>query len=135
MIMEIPQKKDIVSREDIETLVDSFYKKVIKDDTIGYFFNKVVKLDWEKHIPIMYDFWETTLFHQAIYKGNPMKIHVDLHAQEPLKKVHFDQWLSIFNETVDELFQGEKANLAKTRALSIATIMQIKIHQDSGKKI
>jgi len=131
--MEIPQKKDIISREDIETLIDSFYKKVIKDDTIGYFFNEVVKLDWEKHIPIMYDFWETTLFHSAIYKGNPMKIHVDLHAKVPLKKAHFDQWLSMFNETVDELYYGEKANLAKTRALSIATVMQIKIHQTSEK--
>ncbi len=131
--MEIPQKKDIISREDIETLIDSFYKKVIKDDTIGYFFNEVVKLDWEKHIPIMYDFWETTLFHSAIYKGNPMKIHVDLHNKVPLKKAHFDQWLSMFNETVDELYYGEKANLAKTRALSIATVMQIKIHQTSEK--
>lgn len=127
------RKKDIEGRQDIEKLVDSFYQKVIKDDTIGYIFNDVVKLDWEKHIPIMYDFWETTLFHQAIYKGNPMKIHVDLNAKEPLKKDHFDQWLAMFNETVDELFHGEKASLAKTRALSIATVMQIKIHQNPGK--
>jgi hemoglobin len=125
------QKKDIENRKDIETLVDSFYQKVIKDRTIGYIFNEVVKLDWEKHIPTMYDFWETTLFHRAIYKGNPMRIHVDLHAKETLKKAHFDQWLLLFNETVDELFQGEKSNLAKTRALSIATVMQIKIHQNS----
>ena len=76
--MEIPQKKDIISREDIETLVDSFYKKVIKDDTIGYFFNKIVKLDWEKHIPIMYDFWETTLFHQDVFPYNLEELkHVD----------------------------------------------------------
>ena len=127
------RKKDIEGRQDIEKLVDSFYQKVIKDDTIGYIFNDVVKLDWEKHIPIMYDFWETTLFHQAIYKGNPMKIHVDLNAKETLKKDHFDQWLAMFNETVDELFHGEKASLAKTRALSIATVMQIKIHQNPGK--
>lgn len=125
------QKKDIENRKDIEMLVDAFYTKVIKDETIGYIFNEVVKLDWEKHIPIMYDFWETTLFHKAIYKGNPMKIHVDLNVKEQLKKVHFDQWLTLFNETVDELFDGEKAILAKTRALSIATIMQIKIHQAS----
>ena len=125
------QKKDIENRKDIEMLVDAFYTKVIKDETIGYIFNEVVKLDWEKHIPIMYDFWETTLFHKAIYKGNPMKIHVDLNVKEQLKKAHFDQWLALFNETVDELFDGEMANLAKTRALSIATIMQIKIHQAS----
>ena len=79
----------------------------------------------------MYDFWETTLFHKAIYKGNPMKVHLDLNIKIPLNKRHFDQWLWMFNETVDELFYGEKADLAKTRALSIATVMQIKIHQSS----
>jgi hemoglobin len=129
--MIMPQKKDIESRKDIELLVDTFYKKALKDEIIGYIFNEVAKIDLAKHMPTMYNFWETTLFHKASYKGNPMKIHVDLHAKEPLKKEHFDQWLSMFSETVNELFHGEKAELAKTRALSIATVMQIKIHQAS----
>ncbi len=124
--------KDLENREDIELLVDTFYKKVLKDDTIGYIFNDVVKVNWEKHMPLMYDFWETTLFHKNVYKGNPMKVHIDLHAKEPLKKVHFDKWLTMFKSTIDELFHGEKAELAKTRALSIATIMQVKIYQASN---
>ena len=49
--------------------------------------------------------------------------------KEALKKQHFDRWLLLFNETVNKLFVGNKAELAKTRALSIATIMQVKIHQ------
>ena len=126
------QQKDIENRKDIELLVDTFYKKVLKDKTIGYIFNKVAKIDWEKHLPLMYNFWETTILHKASYKGNPMKIHIDLNVKEPLKKEHFDQWLSMFNETVDELFHGEKAELAKTRAVSIATVIQIKIHQASN---
>ncbi len=125
------QIKDIEDRKDIELLVDTFYEKVLKDDTIGYIFNEVAKIDLAKHMPLMYDFWETTLFHKAIYKGNPMRIHVDLNTKEPLKKAHFDQWLSMFNATVNDLFYGEKAELAKTRALSIATVMQIKIYQAS----
>ncbi len=126
-------KKDIENRKDIELLVDAFYEKVLQDETIGYIFNEVAKIDLAKHMPLMYDFWETTLFHKANYKGNPMRVHVDLHAKEPLKKVHFDRWLSMFKETIDELFHGEKAELAKTRALSIATVMQIKIYQASEK--
>ncbi len=128
----IMEKRDLENRKDIELLVDTFYKKVLQDETIGYIFNDVVKVNWEKHMPLMYDFWETTLFHKNVYKGNPMKVHVDLHTKEPLKKAHFDQWLLIFNETINELFHGEKASLAKTRALSIATIMQVKIHQVSN---
>lgn len=123
--------KDLENRKDIELLVDTFYKKVLKDDTIGYIFNDVVKVNWDKHMPLMYDFWETTLFHKNVYKGNPMKVHIDLHTKEPLKKAHFDQWLTMFKSTVDELFDGEKAELAKTRARSIATIMQVKIYQAS----
>ncbi|MCK5281470.1 MAG: group III truncated hemoglobin [Cyclobacteriaceae bacterium] len=127
----MPQKQDIESRKDIELLVDTFYEKVLKDETIGYIFSEIANIDLAKHMPLMYDFWETTLFHKANYKGNPMKVHVDLNEKVPLKKAHFDQWLSMFNKTVDELFSGEKAELAKTRALSIATVMQIKIYQAS----
>jgi len=127
------KQKDIENRKDIELLVNSFYKKVLKDETIGYIFNDVAKIDWKKHLPLMYNFWETTILHKASYKGNPMKIHIDLNTKEPLNKAHFDQWLLMFNETVDELFEGEKAEMAKTRALSIATIMQIKIYQSSNQ--
>ena len=125
----MPQKQDIESRKDIELLVDTFYEKVLKDETIGYIFSEIANIDLAKHMPLMYDFWETTLFHKANYKGNPMKVHADLNEKVPLKKAHFDQWLFMFNQTVDELFFGEKAELAKTRALSIATVMQIKIYQ------
>lgn len=120
---------DIENREDIIQLVDAFYNKVLKNNTIGFIFNDIAKIDLEKHIPKMYDFWETTLFHKAVYKGNPMVIHTDLNKKSPLKKTHFDEWIKLFNDTVDELYHGEKAELAKTRALSIATVMQIKISQ------
>ncbi len=125
-------RKDIENREDIIVLVDSFYDKVLKDDTIGYIFKDVANINLEKHMPTMYDFWETTLFHQSVYKGNPMRVHVKLNQKEPLKKSHFERWLKLFNETVDELFEGEKAESVKTKALSIATVMQIKVYQAPG---
>ena len=119
--------RDIEGREDIQKLVDAFYQKVLEDPIISHFFVKVVQLDWEKHMPVMYDFWETTLLHTGSYKGNPMQTHLALHQKSPLKKEHFDRWVELFSSTVDALFSGATANLAKTRALSIATMMQIKI--------
>lgn len=119
---------DITTREDVELLVDQFYAKVLDDHKLGYIFKDVAKIDLKNHMPTMYDFWESTLFHKTLYRGNPMKIHLDLNEKEKLKKAHFDQWLRLFNETVDQFFTGEKAELAKTRALSIATVMQIKLH-------
>lgn len=121
-------KQDIKNRADVKLLVDSFYKKALLDKAIGHFFTEVIQLDLEKHMPKMYDFWETTLFHTANYKGNPLQVHLDLNHKSALEKPHFDRWLGLFNETVDELFSGEIANLAKTRALSIATVMQLKIN-------
>lgn len=120
-------RKDIHDRQDIERLIRAFYEKVRRDDVIGYFFNEVVQIDWETHFPIMFDFWESVLFHTMGYRRNAMKIHIDLHLKEPLKEEHFQRWLALFDQTVDELFAGETANMAKTRARSIATMMQIKI--------
>lgn len=121
-------KRDIKNKADIKLLVDAFYKKVLQDEIIGRFFTEVMVLDLEKHMPKMYDFWETTLFHTAKYRGNPLQVHLDLNHKSALEKKHFDRWLELFNETADELFIGEIANLAKTRALSIATVMQLKIN-------
>lgn len=54
-------KKDILIREDIELLVNTFYDKIKKDDTIGYFFTEIANVDWPTHLPKMYDFWESIL--------------------------------------------------------------------------
>ena len=120
-------KRDIETRTDIESLVNSFYGKVKVDPVIGYIFTEVAKVNWEKHLPVMYGFWENALFYTGSYTGNPMDLHKRLHHVMPLKPEHFQQWNKLFTETVDELFAGEKAFLAKQRALSISTVMRIKI--------
>lgn len=119
-------KKDIKNRVDIENMVNSFYQKVKKDDLIAFFFDEVAQLNWETHMPKMYDFWEMIVFGKGDFRGNPMRTHIDLNQKESLEKKHFDRWLVLFNATVDELFEGEKAHLVKTRALSIATVIQMK---------
>jgi hemoglobin len=123
-------KKDIEAKADIQLLVDAFYKKVKMDAVIGYFFTDIVKVHWEKHLPVMYNFWENTLFYTGSYEGNPMELHKHLHRVMPLTADHFTQWTNLFNHTVDELFEGKKADLAKQRAISIATVLQIKIVEE-----
>lgn len=118
--------KDIRTREDIKTLVNAFYRKVRSDAVLSPVFEDTMQVDWETHLPKMYDFWETALFHRPRYKGNPVTVHQQVHAQSPLEKIQFDTWIRLFNETVDEHFTGEIAHQAKVRALSIATVLQIK---------
>jgi hemoglobin len=124
-------KKDIQSKKDIELLVDTFYRKVKADPVIGYIFNDVRKVNWEKHLPVMYDFWDNAIFYSGGYTGNPLKTHEQLHAFCRLDTRHFDRWTELFTSTVDELFEGDKAGLAKQRARSIAVVMQIKIFNKS----
>lgn len=120
-------KKDIETTEDIVLLVNSFYEKVKQDNSISFFFTKVVPVNWEKHLPVMYRFWENIIFHSGGYVGNPMLVHAQLSARHTMQPSHFEKWISLFNATVDELFEGANAALAKQRAHSIATVMQIKI--------
>ena len=118
------KKKDILNRHDIESVVNNFYEKVRKDDLLRSMFDHV---DWEKHLPLMYDFWDNVLFHTGNYTGNPMAKHQKAHSLNPMKPAHFEQWLKLLFETLDEFYDGKNTTLLKERAKSIATIMQIKL--------
>src|SRR5215510_13710532 len=123
-------KNDIEHIDDIKLLVNNFYDKVKADETIGYIFNDIAKVNWEKHLPVMYNFWENVLFFTGTYNGNPMASHIGMHHKVNFTTNHFKQWLNLFISTVDEMFEGNKAELAKQRAISIATVMQLKILHD-----
>ena len=119
--------KNLESREDIELLVNSFYEKVVKDETIGFFFKDIIKVDWDKHLPKMYSFWESILFGQMSYKGNPMAIHFPINESTAMEKKHFDRWLSLWKETISENFEGENASMAITKSENIAKLMSYKM--------
>lgn len=120
-------KHDIRTTQDIELLVNTFYAKVKSDSVIGYIFNDVRKVNWDTHLPVMYQFWDNAIFYSGGYYGNPLKMHQSLHSSVNLKPEHFERWTNLFIQTVDELFEGEKAEVAKQRAISIATVMELKI--------
>ena len=116
---------DIRDKNDIRSFVDSFYGKVRKDALLFPVFAAVIpEPAWPAHLERMYDFWNAILFSETGFQGNPMQKHLRL----PINEEHFRQWLVLFNQTIDEQFSGVKAEEAKTRALSIARILQFKIH-------
>jgi hemoglobin len=119
--------KDIETRADLEVLTRKFYNRLLEDERVSYIFTDVAKINLEEHLPVITDFWELSMFHTGNYRNNPMQIHMQLNVKEQLTAEHFDVWLGHFNTTVDELFFGANAEKIKTRALSIATIMKIKV--------
>ena len=120
--------KDIESRSDIDTVLVSFYQKAVTDNLIGRFFTEVVPLNLTTHLPVITDFWEAVIFNTHSYRKNVMEIHQHIHQLSSIKKQHLDRWVQIFTITIDEHFAGEKTNLMKQRAASIATLMDIKLN-------
>lgn len=122
---------DIRKREDIDRLMRNFYEKLLNDPDMAPIFEKVVAKGLDHHFDVLVDFWDNILFFTGAYKNNAMVKHIELNEWYPLRKVHFEKWLSFFKSSVDQLFEGAKATLAKERADQIATLMEFKILGDS----
>ncbi|MGH2872059.1 MAG: group III truncated hemoglobin [Solirubrobacteraceae bacterium] len=117
--MEI-RSRDIETRADCERLVRAFYARAFEDDVIGWLFTDVARLDLEAHVPRISAFWETVLLGAASYGGGAFAPHAALHARVPLRAGHFERWLWLWATTVDELFAGASAELAKRHAERVA---------------
>lgn len=113
--------------DDIKLLVDTFYDKVKANSVIGHIFNDIAKVDWDHHLPKMYLFWAGLLLGERGFTGNPMQKHIELSKLTPMTEIQFSEWLILFKQTIDELFEGPKADEAKTRAENIAHLMLHKI--------
>lgn len=124
--------KDIQDQDDLYLLVDEFYKKLLADPSISYIFTDVVKIKILEHLPVLVTFWSQGVLGTGGYDRNLTQIHLDIDKKEHLTPELFQIWLGHFYTTVDEHFKGAKAEQIKTQALSIATIMQIKIIQQKG---
>lgn len=113
-------KKDIESIEDITIFVSKFYDKLLADQSINHHFEG---LEIKSHLQVIVDFWSTILLGTQIYKNNTIQAHKNLQ----LKKEDFEIWLNHFNSTLDELFEGDKTNEAKSRAKTIGLTMRYKL--------
>ncbi len=113
-------KADLSDRSDVIELVSTFYQRAFADQLLGPVFVDVARMDLEQHMPIMADFWETVLFRAGLYRRNALAVHLDLNAKVELTAGHFDRWLELWAGTVDDLYAGEKAELAKLQAGRIA---------------
>lgn len=123
-------KKDIENRDDIYLLVKTFYEKLMSDDLMIPFFEDFKDPSHlEVHLQTLVDFWEDILFYSGGYRKNVMQPHLEMQKKMPFLEKHFNRWLLSFNESVDALFEGENSLAAKSRALSIATVMKIKIFE------
>jgi len=129
------QKQDIQDRNDVKTLVHTFYDKIRMHETLGPIFNAIIT-DWDTHLDLLTDFWETQLFLKRKYHGNPVTAHqeVDAKTNGTITSEHFGLWLNTWYATIDELFDGETAWIAKNRAQKMSTMLFMKMFESRGTK-
>ena len=113
---------DIETTADCERIVRAFYARAMEDELIGWIFTDVAELDLEEHVPKITAFWATNLLGSKSYRGGAFGVHGRLHQMAPggLRKEHFERWLVLWCQTVDELYDGPLAAAAKVHALRVA---------------
>lgn len=127
VVVKNAKKQDILSRDDVSTLIDSFYKKVHKNDLLAPIF--VMPEDqWSNHLTRTINFWDNMLFGTGSYKGGLMWAHIEKHREHPFTPEHFENWLSCWFLSVDEMYTGPNATFVKEKALQVGQIMNHKFN-------
>lgn len=112
-------RPDLDTRDRIEHFVRDFYRAVAQDDLLGPIFAGM-HVNWPAHIDKLVDFWSWQLLGERGYEGNPLRAHEPVDRRFPFRTEHFERWLSLFDETVDERYAGPHADLARHRARRMA---------------
>ena len=115
--------RDLRDADDIDGFVRAFYRLAATDDLLGPVFEEA-GVDWSVHIPTLIEFWSWQLFGVPGYEGQPLLAHRALQAATPFRPEHYERWLEIFDDTMDEHFSGPTAELAKARARKMAAAMR-----------
>ena len=115
-------KYNTITKENINEMVVTFYTKVLEQDNdVAKVFKTKLGDDltnehWVEHIQILTNFWAMIALQDQDYNGNPMRAHFDL----PLKRDMFGEWLVMFFQVVDSLYEEKLGMVFKQRAQNIA---------------
>ena len=127
---------DITNLDDLIALVNAFYDRVRRDELIGPIFHTIVGDHWDRHLPVMYSFWNSVLFGAEGYRGQAVGKHIQIDRKITLLPEHYERWISLWRDTVDASFEGENAALAKQRAQTMLQLIQFKVERArSGKSL
>lgn len=125
------EKYNAICVEGINTLMDIFYAKIRADKNgVGDIFNNAIGTSddvWEKHKAKISNFWQGMLLGTGNYSGAPLKAHIDL---PPFPKEYFEIWLTLFNESLKQVFTQEITDEIFARATTIATRFQFILYEN-----
>ncbi|WP_101759868.1 group III truncated hemoglobin [Oceanicoccus sp. KOV_DT_Chl] len=116
-------KNDIQTTADIDRLIQHFYDSMLEDPIVGFFFTDIARINLAQHLPRISKFWQRQLLGLNHYQGRTFEIHQQLHQRAELNADHFHRWLFLFEQAVNSLFAGERAELAIGKSRAIAQSM------------
>lgn len=117
-------RPEIISETLIHEIVHTFYGRIRADPVLGPIFESKLSNRWDEHLATMVDFWASVTLRLGRYSGKP---HVKHHGLG-LAPGHFQQWLVMFEATVNELCRGQAAEIFIDRAHRIADSLQISLN-------
>ena len=111
-----------ITKDNIEIMVIGFYSRVLKDNLVGPYFIHELGDDmdnkyWQPHLKLLVDFWASIVLGDTSYQRNPLGPHV---LMDDLRPEVFEQWLKLFFETLDEIYEPQIADIFKERSSIIA---------------
>ena len=118
---------DLDTRSEVHDLVVGFYREVVFDDLLAPVFVEVAEVDWTEHIPKLIAYWCRVLLGEPGYDGAVLAAHQHVHALEPLRAEHFDRWLALWTDCVDEHWAGPRADQAKAHAARIGRVLSTRL--------
>ena len=109
-----------LTKEHIKELVTHFYSRVQKDELLSPVFNEIARVDWEHHIPLLCQFWNSIMLKTNEYHGKAYLKHVLLQKQAEIHEAHFDRWLNLFRQEAIRHLPKKAAKEIIAKALLIA---------------
>lgn len=120
-------RSDEITEDGLRRLVHKFYARVRLDPYIGPVFERAVE-DWDEHLAKLTNFWSAVTLGTGRFRGNPMGAHMRL----PIEPEMFDRWLSLWGETVDELFEPPASDILRAKAARIGQSLQLGVFYRPG---
>lgn len=116
----LAQNRERFPVEHIESMVHRFYGRIRADPMLGPIFESRID-DWPYHLDRMVAFWRAVLRSEPTFaiseRGAPPVLHRQIGG---LDAAHFERWLTMFGDVVDEIYGREDAIDVMTAARRIA---------------
>lgn len=117
-------KHDTINKATIDELMEIFYEQIRHHKELGAIFNAKISTSdekWAIHKAKISNFWQGMLLGEGDYSGQPMKAHLEL-PSFPQKL--FDEWLKLFEMSLDRVFTEENKAIILQKAQMIAQNFQ-----------